>query len=62
MQEMKCSICNLPIVLTPSATERAHRYGGKPSDYSSIFREHARCALDKRERETRELICSRRTS
>ena len=53
---MKCTICGKPITLVPSAKERADKYGGKPSDYTKLFREHSACALDKRERETRELM------
>jgi hypothetical protein len=40
----------------PSAKERADKYGGKPSDYTKLFTQHSSCALDKRERETRELM------
>lgn len=52
----KCSICNKEIILTPSANERAKKFGGKPSDYTNLFTEHAKCALEKRERETTELM------
>jgi len=34
---MKCAACGSPIILAPSATERAARYGGKASDYSKLF-------------------------
>lgn len=54
-----CTICNKKIVLTPSASERAAKYGGKPSDYTSIFTEHAACALKKREADTIELMRSK---
>lgn len=53
---MKCTICNKPIVLVPSASERAARYGGKPSDYTKLFTEHAQCAVAKREQETLRLM------
>lgn len=53
---MNCTICNLPIVLVPSAAERAKRYGGEPSDYTNLFTTHAKCAVDKREAETIALI------
>lgn len=53
---MKCKICNKPIVLVPSASERAARYGGKPSHYAKLFTEHAECTVAKRERETVELM------
>jgi len=45
-----------PIVLRPSAEERARRYGGVPSDYLNMFTTHAGCALRKRMEETRALI------
>lgn len=53
---MKCTICNNPIVLVPSAAERAKRHGGKPSDYTKLFTTHAKCAVEKREAETVELM------
>lgn len=57
---MNCTICNKPIVLEPSATERAKKYGGKPADYTKLFTQHAQCVLDKRETETIALM--RRTT
>lgn len=59
---MNCTICGKPIVLAPSAAERAAKYGGKPSDYSRLFREHADCVLRKRKEETSELCRRRRKS
>lgn len=53
---MNCTICRKPIVLVPSAAERAAKYGGKPSDYTKLFTTHSECAIEKRERETRELL------
>jgi len=53
---MRCSICGKPIVLVPSAKERAERFGGKPSDYIKTFTTHADCAIQKRSQETVELI------
>ncbi len=53
---MKCTICGKNIVLIPSAKERAAKYGGKPADYTALFTEHAACTVEKRERETLELI------
>jgi len=54
--KMKCSICDKPIVLTPSAKERAEKFGGEPSYYTKLFTEHSDCAIAKRRRETSELI------
>ena len=53
---MVCSICGEEIVLVPSATDRAKKYGGKPSDYTKLFTEHAQCALLKREEGTLTLM------
>ena len=55
---MKCSICGKPIVLVPSAAERAKQYGGKPSDYTRLFTEHSECVITKREKDTLDLIRS----
>ncbi len=49
---MNCTICKKPIVLVPSASERAKKFGGKPSDYIKLFREHAECTLAKRAADT----------
>jgi len=57
---MKCTICGEPIVLVPSAAERAAKYGGKPSDYTKLFTEHARCTISKREADTIDLMCKKR--
>lgn len=43
-----CTICGKPIVLMPSAAERARRHGGKPSDYTALFTTHSHCAIAKR--------------
>jgi hypothetical protein len=53
---MNCTICKKPIVLLPSAAERAAKYGGKPSDYIKLFTEHAECVVAKRQAESVELI------
>ena len=43
-----CTICNKPIVLVPSAKERAKKFGGRPSDYTAQFTEHGLCTVLKR--------------
>jgi hypothetical protein len=45
---MNCTICGKPIVLVPSAAERAVKYGGKPSDYTQLFTTHSGCFIEKR--------------
>lgn len=49
---MNCTICGKPIVLIPSAAERAQKHGGKASDYTNLFRQHPECAVSKREADT----------
>lgn len=53
---MNCTICGKPIVLIPSASERAKKYGGTPNDYTKRFTEHSQCVVDKRNRETISLM------
>lgn len=48
---MKCSICGEEIVLSPSAKERAERYGGAASHYTRLFTTHAECVLAQRRAE-----------
>lgn len=45
---MKCTICDKPIILSPSAKERAQKFGGKPSDYTALFTAHAACQVRQR--------------
>ena len=52
----KCSICGKAIKLQPSAAERARRYGGKASDYTKLFRQHADCLIKQRSAESVELM------
>lgn len=47
---MKCKHCNQEIVLVPSATERARKYGNTPEFYTSLFERHADCELELRAR------------
>ena len=53
---MNCTICGKKIVLVPSAQERAAKFGGRPSDYTKLFTEHAECDLARRRRATKELM------
>jgi hypothetical protein len=53
---MKCSICNKPIVLVPSAAYRAKTYGGSPSDYAQLFTVHADCQIAKNKADVSNLI------
>jgi len=54
---MNCTICGKPVVLIPSARERAQKYGDHPAKYyASLFREHADCVINKRNADTLALI------
>jgi len=53
---MKCKICKENIVLVPSATERAKKYGGKASDYTKLFTTHTQCVIDKRNNDVLKII------
>jgi hypothetical protein len=55
---MNCTICHKPIVLSPSASERAAKYGGSPSDYARLFDTHADCLISKRSREAQTALRS----
>jgi hypothetical protein len=58
-----CTICNKPVILVPSAQERAAKFGGTPGDYIGLFMTHSRCALEQRHADTLALIRERaRTS
>lgn len=47
---MKCRICGKPIVLVPSAKERAAKdtAGHPPSYYTSLFTTHSDCFIKER--------------
>ena len=54
---MNCTICGQPVVLIPSARARARKYGDQPAKYyTSLFREHADCVINKRNADTLALI------
>jgi len=53
---MKCNICNKEVVLFPSAKERAEKFGGTSKDYTRLFPTHAHCAIEKRNRDTIDLM------
>lgn len=53
---MKCTICGKPVLLVPSAKERANKYGGKPSDYTKLFTEHSACVINKRNEDVLKLM------
>lgn len=47
-----CKLCGKPIVLVPSAAERAAKYGKTAKYYTDLFDEHTECFLQKREEDT----------
>lgn len=61
---MNCTICHKPIVLVPSAQERAAKdvTGKSAAYYTGLFTEHAACTLQKREADTHALMRRARTT
>lgn len=53
---MNCYHCNQEIILVPSAAERAAKYGGRPENYTNLFRIHNQCQLDLRAQQVSELL------
>ena len=53
---MNCTICKQPIVLVPSAAERARKVGGTAAYYTSLFTEHAHCTMAKRNQDAIDLM------
>lgn len=55
---MNCTVCHKPIILVPSAAERARQdvTGKSASYYTRLFTTHAECAIAQRESDTRALI------
>lgn len=53
---MNCTICGKPVVLVPSAAERAAKTGETAAFYTRLFTSHSDCFLAKRRRETSELM------
>ena len=51
---MKCTLCGKPVMLIPSATERASKdVTGRPASfYTALFTTHAACVLEKRAQDT----------
>ena len=42
---MNCKKCNTPIVLSPSASERAEKYGNTPAYYKDLFTVCSECQV-----------------
>lgn len=56
-----CLHCGKPIVLVPSAAERAAKdTSGKPASFfTNLFDYHAACTLELRQKSTRQLLKSK---
>jgi hypothetical protein len=52
----KCTICNKPIILIPSAAQRAKNSNEPASFYTALFAEHNQCAVKKRSAEATALM------
>lgn len=53
---MKCTHCNKEVVLVPSASERAKKYGETAAHYTRLFPMHTHCQLERRAQATSELM------
>lgn len=55
---MNCTICHKPIVLVPTAAERAAKdvTGKSAAYYTGLFTEHSECILAKRKADTSALL------
>ena len=53
---MNCRICNKPIVLVPSAKERAAKFGGTPEFYTRLFTTHGTCQVAQRSQDAIETM------
>ncbi len=53
---MNCTICGKPIILVPSAAERAEKSGKPASYYTQLFTTHSECFIKKRNSETVKLM------
>lgn len=54
---MKCTICGQEVILVPSATERARKYGDHPASYYTLlFPTHSHCQLAKTKARVSELM------
>jgi hypothetical protein len=62
LSEGKCKFCHKPVELTPSANSRAQKFGGKASDYTSLFPNHAECELANRKKGDSEAAARRRNA
>ena len=60
---MNCTICGKPIVLVPSAQERAKRdvCGNTAAYYTALFTTHADCQIKKRSEDTSALMARLRS-
>lgn len=59
---MNCTLCGKPVILSPSAAERAAKdvTGKSAAYYTSLFNTHTSCALDKRDQDVTALMRSKK--
>jgi hypothetical protein len=57
---VNCTRCGKPIVLVPSAKERAEKYGETPEFYTKLFTIHPECLVNKRRQQTLQLLARKR--
>ncbi len=51
-----CPTCNKPVILVPSAAERASKYDKTASYYRGLFKEHSACFIKRRNEDARALL------
>lgn len=53
---MICTSCGKPVVLIPSASERAKKSDQTPAYYTALFPKHAECVIRERDEAVRKLM------
>jgi hypothetical protein len=56
VEVMACKYCGKPVVLVPSAKERAANYGKSPGYYTMLFPNHQECEAANRDEAARQLM------
>jgi hypothetical protein len=56
MKHRNCNICGKPIILVPSAAERARKYGETADYYKNLFTTHDDCLLNMRAKKASDLM------
>lgn len=60
MKHLNCRICGAPVVLSPSANQRAKNSGYSANYYRNLFPDHAQCVVAKNSKEVSDLMAKLR--